>query len=330
VPTLRELFDSLSPPAGPPASAAHFSAHPVPGYEAHRIAKDGEGNPCLLLHVVGGTTYAVPPPIVLSHLAVQHDVLCRISRPPQAPEESSFTLLRCLGGNTALVALFLDVMELVVRTVGRAPSVDQVRHTVEELAELFQSLDRPTRKSVQGVWAELFLMAEAGGPGRLAAAWHRVPGEAFDFSEGPERIEVKAATGGARQHHFSLMQVHPPRGVRVFVASLFVEALAGGTPVKSLLGALRGRLAARPELALRVESVTAQTLGRSWESAIEEPFDWERAHESLRFFESHRIPSVARELPSEVSDVRFRSDLSGLAGLSIGEARQHGGLFAAL
>lgn len=232
---LRELFDSLAPPIVAPGNVAHFSARPVPGCEAHRIGKDPGGNPCLLLYVGGGVGQAVPPPIVLSHLAVQHDVLCRISRPPQPPEESTFTLIRCLSGDAALVAKFLDVMEVVIRTVGRAPTADRVRHAVEELAELFRSLDRPPRKSVQGVWAELFLIARAEDPGRLAAAWHRIPGEAFDFSEGGDRVEVKAASGGTRQHYFALTQVHPPHGVRVLVASLFVEALSGGTPVKGLL-----------------------------------------------------------------------------------------------
>jgi hypothetical protein len=326
---LLDLFDALIPPALTPG-VAHFSAQPVPGHDAHRIGKDPEGSPCLLLHVTGGTVGSVFPPIVLSHLAVQHDVHCRISRPEQPPEEATFTLIRCLSRDAALVAKFLDVMEVVVRTVGRASTAERVRRAVEELAELFRSLDRPPRKSARGVWAELFLMALSQDPGRLAAAWHAAPGEAFDFSEGSDRLEVKAAGGGAREHYFSLVQVHPAHGMRVLVASLLAEALAGGTPVKRLLAELRGRLATRPELALRVERIAAQSLGKSWTPALDESFDWQRAEDSLRFFEAHRIPAVPKELPREVSDVRFRSDLSGCASLGLEEARQRGGLFEAL
>jgi hypothetical protein len=268
--------------------------------------------------------------MVLSHLAVQYDVHCRVFRPEQPPEESAFTLIRCLSADAALVARFLDVMEVVVRTAGRTPTTDHVRRAVEDLAELFRSLDRPPRKSAQGVWAELFLMARAEDAGRLAAAWHTISGEAFDFSEGSDRIEVKAASGGRREHYFSFAQVYPPRGVRVLVASLLVEALAGGTSVKRLLKTLRGRLADRPELVLRVESIAAQSFGNAWTSGLEESFDWQRAEESLRFFEPQAIPAVAKELPREVSDVRFRSDLSRSASLDGSEARQRAGLFAAL
>lgn len=329
MPTLRELFDALAPPAHAPG-VAHFSAQPVPGHEAHRIGKDPDGAPCLLLHITDGANSAPPPPIILSHLAVQHDMHCRISRPQQPPEESTFTLIRCLSGDADLVAKFLDVMEVVVRTVGKASTLDRVRRAVEELAELFRSLDLPPRKSTRGVWAELFLMARARDVGRLAAAWHAAPSEAFDFSEGSDRIEVKAASGGTREHYFSLPQVHPPHGVRVIVASLFAEALAGGTRISGLLAMLRRRLAARPELALRVESVAAQCLGKSWALALEEAFDWQRAESSLRLFETDAIPAVPKDLPREVSDVRFRSDVSGASSLGVVEAQQKGGLFDAL
>lgn len=327
--TLRQLFEALAlPPITP--GLAHFSAQPVPGHETHHIGKDSDGAPCLLLHVVGDAGGAAPPPIVMSHLAVQHDVHCRISRPPRSSEEATFTLIRCMSRDAALVTKFLDVMEVVVRALGAMPTADRVRRAVEELVELFRSLDRPPRKSALGVWGELFLMTQGHDPGRLAAAWHAAPGEAFDFGEGRDRIEVKAASGTTRAHYFSWVQVYPPHGVRVLVVSLLVESLAGGTSVKTLLTALRSRLATRPDLALRVENVTAQCLGRFWATALEESFDWQQAEDSLRFFEGRTIPAVSAEIPREVTDVRFRSDLTACASLGLVEARQKGGLFAAL
>jgi hypothetical protein len=330
VPTVRELFETLSPPTHDPGGPPQFSAHPIPGFESHRIGKTLGGVPCLLLHVVGGDSSPTPPPILLSHVAVQHDVHCRISRQHQPIEEAAFTLVRCLSQDPALVAQFIDVIELVVRAAGATPTVSHVRQAVEQLAELFRALDRPARKSAQGVWGELFLIAAAQHPERLAAAWRISPAEVFDFSEGRDRIEVKAASGRVREHYFSLAQVHPSPGVRVLIASLFVDGLTGGVSLKSLLARTRQRVAARPELALRVETVTAQSLGRSWALAIEESFDWQRAESSLRFFPADAIPTVPAELPREVTDVRFRSDVSGVPTLGAVDARQKGGLFEAL
>ena len=330
MPTLKDLFDALTLPPISHSGLAQFSAHPVPGYEGHRIGKDFEGGPCLLLRVAHDGRAAVPAPMMLSNLAVQHDVQCRLSRAHEPVEEAAFTLVRCLARDEPLVTRFLDVIETLVRAVGKKPTVEQVQRAVDQLAELFRSLDRPARKPTQGLWAELFLMSRAQDPFRMATAWHTAPEEGFDFSEGSDRIEVKSVSGGLRQHYFSLAQVHPPATVRVLVASIFVEALSGGTSVKGLLGSLRRVLAARPEAALRVESIAGQCLGKSWPLAIEESFDIERAEESLRFFEPRAIPAVPKDLPREVSDVRFRSDLEAAPGFGVSEARGKNGLFSAL
>ena len=329
MPTLRELFDALTLPdrtLGPP----HFSAQPVPGHEAHRVAKDADGSPCLLLYVSPTRSAVSPPPTLLSHLAVQYDVRCRVSRPDQPSEESIFTLIRCLSSEPILMAKFLDVMEVVVRAIGGTPTADRVRRAIGDLVELFRSLERPPLKSVRGVWAELFVIANSHDPRRLAPAWHATPGEAFDFSEGGDRIEVKAVAGSSRAHYFSLDQIYPPREARVLIVSLFVEALAGGTAIKNLLDTVRRRLALYPELALRIETLIAHGLGKSWAPAMEESFDWQRAVDSIQFLEPHAIPAVPRELPREVTEVRFRSDISASASLNVDDARQMGGLFEAL
>lgn len=330
MPTLRELFESLAPPTVSQGSTVQFSAYTVPGYEGHRIGKDADGAPCLLLSVARDTAAAVPPPTMLSHIAVQHDMQCRLSRPNEPVEEAVFTLVRCLSRDGPLITKFLDVMEIVVRAVGKKPPVEQVLRAIEQLVELFRSLDRPPRKSAQGLWAELLVISRARDPFRMATAWHMAASEAFDFSEGSDRIEVKSVSGSLRQHYFSLGQVHPPTGVRVLVASIFVEPLAGGTSVKGLLSSVRRLMAPRPEAVLRVESIAAQCLGKSWLTALEESFDLERAEESLRFFEAGAIPAVPKDLPREVSDVRFRSDLGGALGFGLSEARKKSGLFGAL
>jgi hypothetical protein len=82
-----------------------------------------------------------------------------------------------------------------------------VGRALESLIELFRMLTIPPKESVQGLWGELYLMAQANDPVRLAGAWHARPEELFDFSEGAELLEVKSAAGYDREHHFSLDQL---------------------------------------------------------------------------------------------------------------------------
>jgi hypothetical protein len=100
--------------------------------------------------------------------------------------------------------------------------------------------------------------------------------------------------------------------------------------VRDLLSKLKERLASRPEVILRTESILAESLGRSWTVAADEAFDLQRAEESVQFFVPDDIPSVSADVPAGVTDVRFRSDLTGCRSVSLAEYSQGIGLTAAL
>ncbi len=173
-------------------------------------------------------------------------------------------------------------------------------------------------------------MARLRDPAPLAAAWHVLPGDRYDFSAGSQRIEVKSATGRVRQHHFALEQLLPVPGTRVLVASVLVEQAGAGTALADLVSEVRSRVGHNPQLLLHVDQVVAQTLGDSWRHAQEERFDRHVAESSLAFFEPTVIPKVEPNLPPAVSGVHFRADLTGLPKADLVAHRSQGGLFGAV
>jgi hypothetical protein len=173
------------------------------------------------------------------------------------------------------------------------------------------------------------LIADANAAEEVAGAWHAAPEEAYDFNTGTQRIEVKSAAGGVRQHYFTLEQLQPPTGVRMLVCSVFVERAGGGLSVAELASKARSKVAAHADRLLRIDQVVAASLGQGWRNGLEDRFDYERARDSLAFFWPARIPSVAAQVPAGVSDVRFRSDLSGIPAVGTRELQEAGGLFRA-
>ena len=214
IPNLLVAFGALPVPLIPPngEEKPHLSAFPFPGFGLHRIAKDASGAPSVLIKTADGTAVPRPTPILLEHLAVQHNVDCHIFRSDGTTEEGRFTMVRCVGADRDLHAHFLRVMAPVVAGLGAAPSRREVGRAISQLAELFQSSSQPSRKSVQGLWAELLLIANSRRPDVLVDAWHGDPEEVFDFSSRDQRVEVKSAAGEIRRHHFSLRQARPPEG----------------------------------------------------------------------------------------------------------------------
>lgn len=324
---LVSSFEALRPPSAGAGTASRFSAVPIPGYEQHRLAKDPQGAPSLLVAVAEGMGYAWPAPIVLEHLTVQHDVECRVMRPDGSAEEGRFTVVHCTGSDRALHSYFLRVAAAIVALLGNAPSHADVSRAIERLVELFRSMAATPRKSVQGLWAELLLMVRVRDPAPLAAAWHVLPGDRYDFSAGSQRIEVKSAAGHVRRHHFALEQLLPVPGTQVLVASVLVERAGAGTTLLELVSEVRTRISHDPQLVLHVDQVVTHTLGDTWRYAQEERFDRQIAESSLSFFDPAVIPRVDPNLPGGVSDVHFRADLTGLPSADLAAYRSQGGLF---
>lgn len=103
---------------------------------------------------------------------------------------------------------------------------------------------------------------------------------------------------------------HPPSCVAI-VASTTVEHSAGGHTITDLLDEIHS-VVGQPELLIRLDSVVQQTMRTEWRHANTMAFDRQLAGDSLRFFAARDIPSVQSNVPPEVSDVHFRTDLSGL------------------
>jgi hypothetical protein len=326
---LAALFEQIQAAAQLLGGSAHFSALPVPRLERHRLAKDAQGAPAILISVADTLGDRCLAPIVLENLSVHHDMDCRITRPSGVAEEGKFTVVRCTGGERTLQSYFLRVAATMLQSLGDSPSSLSVAQAVSRLAELFHAMKQPPRKSLQGLWAELFLIARARDPITLAGAWHTSPEELFDFSLGSQRIEVKSVRGRVRKHHFTLGQLQSPAGIRVIIASMFVEPSEAGVSLLELSEQIRHRLANRADLMLRVESVVGLTLGESWRHAIGDRFDTELAEKSLAFYDPDSIPKVNPDVPSGVSDVRFKSDLTGQQPLEVASIRGATGIFSA-
>lgn len=326
---LLTLFDSLQRPETSSGENARFAALPIPGYERHRLGKDEQETPLLLISVVDPSENHRPIPIKLEHLTVQYDMDCRISRPDGGIEEGSFTIVRCTGIDNALHDYFLRVIGAVVISLGSAPSRRDVASIIDKLVELFRAMTEKPRKSIQGLWAELFLITRVRETAKMVTAWHVTPDDRYDFNCGDQRIEVKSTNGRVRQHYFTLEQLCPPSGTNVLVASIFVEHAGAGTSVMDLAERVRSRVTDNPDLLLHIDRIIGLTLGDNWRDALEEKFDRELAEESLAFFEPHAIPMVSPNLPFGVSAVHFKSDLTGRPTADIAHYRAIGGLFQA-
>ena len=312
------------------SNADRFAAFPIPGYETHRIGKDAQGRPLLLISIPHVRSQSRAAPIILEHLRVQYNLNCRVSRSDSTFEEGIFTIVSCTAADTTLQDYFLKVMSTIVISIGNRPTQSDVAHAMNQLIELFRVMAKAPRKSVQGLWAELFLISQTGQPATLIEAWHIVPEDRYDFAIDDQRIEVKSFSGDIRLHHFSLEQLHPPEGLKALIASVSVKSSQAGVSISDLREKIQTRLGSELDPLLHIDRVIALTLGDAWQQASDTRFDERLAEESLAFYETSGIPSVNPNLPSGVSRVHFRSDLTECPTIEISHYPEDHRLFKAV
>jgi len=293
-------------------AGVRFSACPIPGYKKHRLARDVSNYPCLLISTED-TAQNRPVPVKLEHLRVLYDVDCRITHDGSL-EENRFTVICCTEQDPQMQDYFLRTSGAIISAVGNDPTHAIVAKAVDNLVELFRVIKESPKKSIQGLWAELLIIALSKKPEELVKAWHQSPGDKYDFNSDDKRIEVKSCTSKLRQHHFSLEQLRPTRS-------------GAGVSLAELADKVRSKVSKYPELLLYLDQIIGVTLGSGWRSASEDRFDLQLGKKSLQYYFSEDIPCVEVKVPRAVSDVHFKVDLTEITSQGKNSLTKHGGLF---
>jgi hypothetical protein len=283
------------------------------GESPHRVGRTRLGYACILIEA-SERSRLTPLPMRLELLTVSFDVECTLtSAGLNNNDRGHFTVLTCLSLEPAIIDYFFAACWSILARLGTNPTSQRVSSEIRHLTRLFASLKLPARKTVQGIWAELFLIDLSDQPEKLAAAWHSTSTERWDFSAGRERLEVKSAAGRLRQHHFSLEQLEPPFQADLVVCSMLLERSAGGLTLEALLESVQTKLPA--DSFDRVLAVVSDAIGIELTRNQVEGYDREFAEESIRYYRSTEIPRISRPLPTGVSNVQFIADLSMTSAL---------------
>ena len=323
---LKRLFGGLGVPASSPGRT--YETARIARNSRYRVGRDSEGNPTILIATTNSAGAAALTDFVGRHLRIGHGVRCAISEAGVEISRDQFSVVTCVDSDDVLRDRFFDAVETMLRSLGEVPEVDELRRVVSGLVQLFRLASQPPMGTVQGLWAELWVIAQASNPEVLLNAWHAEPTNVFDFNSGPERLEVKSTSQRIRKHTFSHLQLKPPEGTRVAIGSVFTESSGGGTTISALVERIRRRVT-RPKALRRLDYVVANTLGSEWSTGVKSSFDSELAAESLRFYTTDAVPSLPSEIPQGITDIRYVSDLSSAEFLSDEEMLGSGELFAA-
>ncbi|HEV2594899.1 MAG TPA: PD-(D/E)XK motif protein [Sphingomicrobium sp.] len=305
---LKELLDAVKP-AKTAIGDAQFIAIAIPTFSNHFVGWNNASEPCLLIKTTDSGFLA---PLKLSALEVQFCVPCEIVLPNDRRERYQLTVVTCTSADGDLRNYFLHLMGTVIEIVGAQPTLHGVSDAIGKLVEILQHLSKPASRNVAGLYAELLVIAVSQNPIKCVAAWRANPTDRFDFALDDARLETKATSDRIRSHYFALEQCVPPVGTYAVIASMFVEQSGAGQSLEELLGEVQKRLSGDMQALLKLRTVVANSLGASLPGSLPVRFDSALARSTIVFFKVEDIPAIRPPVPSGVSAIRFRSDLTGV------------------
>lgn len=304
---LKKIYDKLPVPQKP--SSNSFSAKAIKGFENHRIAKNFNDNPSLLIFISENNQDFFVANQNLFNIKVTHNVKCEIVTDKKV-SQNNFSVVSYIGQNDDVKDVFLKTCLVLIKSLGQNPSNKKIKQTVDKFIELFKAIKEPPKKTIQGLWSELFFIEQSNFPEKVILGWHSIPEEKFDFSFDKFRIEVKSSSTESRTHHFSSAQLNPISNLEIIIASVLVSTSIAGLSVIDLMNKINGKLDDFPKQKEKLHLLVYSTLGIDIERVDEIRFNYELAKESLRFYKSEDIPKIEGiNIPKEVSNVRFTTNL---------------------
>jgi len=300
---LESLLNEIARPTG----EGVFNVRRLEPESVFYVGRDARGLAAVLIETSdSGRTV----PLKLAGIEASFSTSYRVAEAGAPPTMRTLTAVVCTNDEPEVIAYFANIMESLLPFLGSGPSTQKVAETVRQLVELFQKLRSPARRSLVGLLGELSVINAARDVAAAIRCWRTDSEERFDFAAGALRLDVKASSSRQRVHEISFDQANPPDGTRAIIASIWVEAIAGGASLADLLRNIEERIAGRADEIVRLRNIVAATLGDSLPEAMKWCFDSQLATSSLRFFDAARIPAIRPPLPPNVLSARFVADLN--------------------
>lgn len=285
---------------------ANILAKTLPFNKNHKIGVSQEGYP---LFFITCSESKMAPGIDMELIYIKFNELCKI-REKQSISEGRYTVIALKTGNLDYVQYFIDVVCLILQSVDNLPCQKKVSTEIMKLIELFGFFKRPSRKTILGLWAELFMIECSLNPTYLIGAWHVSPDDKFDFNDGIDKIEVKCTSKTKRVHRFSYEQLRPNPESKLLVASIMVVQSGKGKNIFQLKESILLRVTDL-SIKIKINQVIAETLGEDFEKAFDYYYDYQMAHDTLKYYDAEDVPSIPiGSIPPEVENLTFDCDLS--------------------
>ncbi|PQJ19251.1 PD-(D/E)XK motif protein [Nonlabens tegetincola] len=293
----------------PSKNGSIFNAKRLERYPFAKIGINQSGFPSILIDSTSDKTFLNQKNIRLEYLELLHNLECKVTEEDKT-QYQNYTIILFKSKEFTLQKYFLGIVDNLLSELSKNPSQKEIYNIFNDFIEIFKAISSPPKTTVQGLWCELLLIETSLKPQILLEYWHNKPEEKFDFNADQEKIEVKSSSTLERKHIFTSEQLNAEDRTTIIISSIFARQSSNGKSIADLIESIKDRVGSET-LIQKLLRIVGGTLGNVLEQGLAVSFDYELGKDSINFYDSSTVSKIERiNIPSKVSEVKFKSDLS--------------------
>ena len=244
----------------------------------------------------------------LSGINASFGVLCSTSNNSKSP--SFFNIIEFLEEDSFL-DFFFDFFEEILKQKENRNAL-KIREEILNISKLFSFKNKVSRKSMMGLWSEIFIIYSSQNPDLWIDKWPLNSRSTFDFDFSNIGLDVKSFGGHNREHFFSIEQLHNQSTEQTLILSICLKESDTGESIFDLLKLTKSKLREKKNIK-KLETKIFKKAGKEIQDT--KRFNMKIAKSTLCVLRGKDIPSLNPiNTPLGVSEIKFKSDCSNIKG----------------
>ena len=286
----------------------------IPNRVDHKIGVSEDGLPLFFIATKDTNINAMDINLKLIQVAFQKN--CELITKEGHKSDGVYTIVSLKSDSEDIVKYFVNTVHYLINQLALNPSFPQIKAELNNLVNLFRSLSKPAKKTIQGLWTELLFINQSNNIEYVIKSWHQGKNDRYDFNDGIDKVEIKSTSKSDRIHRFSLSQLQEIKDTLIIIGSTFTVETGKGINANDLIETIREKIS-DPSLMLKIHNTVAETMGDNFQHIFDIYFDYNYALNSILYFNIRDIPKISSgALPSQITNVKFDCNLSNIDSIN--------------
>lgn len=281
----------------------------VPDRTKHKIGLSKDNLPVFFISANNSITKALDINLKLIQVSFFKD--CELISKEGKKSNGIYTIISLKSDSEDMIKYFINTVFFLINQLDLNPSFEQIKSEIHNLVNLFQSLSKPSKKTIQGLWTELLFIDQSNDIEYVIKSWHQNKNDRYDFNDGIDKVEIKSTRKSERIHRFSLSQLEEINNTMSIIGSTLVIETDNGLCANDLIESIKKKVS-NSSLMYKIHNVVADTIGEKFEQIFDVYYDYNFSLNSIRYFNASIVPKINQIVPNEISNVKYDCHLGNI------------------